>query len=152
VGIKIIVYFHKQIDLYSYNFRMIVHFFNLTFKIWPRIMFWRYITFSLPICTEGTDFLSVQDCTNTGRNFSQATVICMVALSNCGFNLLKTKRRPLYLKPQSVPRCKHFSSWLYKRSVYFVCGTSRCLFSDKYKTHKYSVVCPLFCMGVKLGR
>jgi len=26
--------------------------------------------------------------------------------------LLKTKRRPLYLKTQSVPRCKHFSSRL----------------------------------------
>jgi hypothetical protein len=24
-------------------------------------------------------------------------------------NLLKTERRPLYLKAQSVPRCKHFS-------------------------------------------
>jgi hypothetical protein len=28
------------------------------------------------------------------------------------FNALKTKRRPLYLKTQSVPRCKHFSSRL----------------------------------------
>jgi hypothetical protein len=27
-------------------------------------------------------------------------------------NPLQTKRRPLYLKPQSVPRCKHFSSLL----------------------------------------
>jgi hypothetical protein len=27
-------------------------------------------------------------------------------------NTLKTKRRPLYLKTQSVPRCKHFSSRL----------------------------------------
>ena len=27
-------------------------------------------------------------------------------------NLLKTKRRPLYLNTQSVPRCKHFSSRL----------------------------------------
>jgi len=27
-------------------------------------------------------------------------------------NPLKTKHRPLYLKTQSVPRCKHFSSWL----------------------------------------
>ena len=27
-------------------------------------------------------------------------------------NSLKTKRRPLYLKTQSVPRCKHFSSRL----------------------------------------
>jgi len=29
-------------------------------------------------------------------------------------NLLKTKRRPLYLKTQSVPRCKHFSFRLQK--------------------------------------
>ena len=29
-----------------------------------------------------------------------------------GVNTLKTKRRLLYLKPQSVPRCKHFSSRL----------------------------------------
>jgi len=29
-------------------------------------------------------------------------------------NPLKTKRRPLYLKTQSVPRCKHFSSRLQK--------------------------------------
>jgi len=28
------------------------------------------------------------------------------------FNPLRTKRRPLYLKTQSVPRCKHFSSAL----------------------------------------
>jgi len=28
------------------------------------------------------------------------------------FNPLKTKHRPLYLKIQSVPRCKHFSSRL----------------------------------------
>jgi len=28
------------------------------------------------------------------------------------FNRLKTKRRPLYLKTQFVPRCKHFSSRL----------------------------------------
>jgi len=29
-----------------------------------------------------------------------------------GINLLKTKHRLLYLKSQSVPRCKHFSSRL----------------------------------------
>jgi hypothetical protein len=52
---------------------------------------------------------------------------------------LKTKRRPLYLKTQSVPRCKHFTSViktnqfaLYKTKVAY-------LFWDKYKTHKYSV-------------
>ena len=33
-------------------------------------------------------------------------------LHNEELNLLKTKRRLLYLKTQSVPRCKHFSSRL----------------------------------------
>ena len=33
-------------------------------------------------------------------------------INNVTFNPLKTKRRPLYLKTQSVPRCKHFSSRL----------------------------------------
>ena len=55
------------------------------------------------------------------------------------FNRLKPNRRPLYLKHQSVPRCKHFSSRYKNQSVYAVSGTSRCSFSDKYKTHKYSV-------------
>jgi len=33
-------------------------------------------------------------------------------LDEVTFNQLKTKRRLLYLKTQSVPRCKHFSSRL----------------------------------------
>ena len=50
------------------------------------------------------------------------------------------KRRLLYLKTQFVPRSKHFFHIGYKnQSVYAVNGTSRCFFSDKYKTHKYSV-------------
>ena len=55
------------------------------------------------------------------------------------FNPLETKRRVLYLKTQFVPRSKHFSSRYKNESVYAVSGTSRCLFSDKYKTHKYSL-------------
>jgi len=35
-------------------------------------------------------------------------------MNNTPVNHLKTKRRLLYLKTQSVPRCKHFSSRLWK--------------------------------------
>jgi len=65
-------------------------------------------------------------------------------------NPLKPKRRPLYLKPQSVPRCKHFYLVYKNQSVYAVSGTSRCLFSDKYKTHKYSVGQNVQLLNVKL--
>jgi hypothetical protein len=48
-------------------------------------------------------------------------------------NPLKKNDRLLYLETQFVPRSKHFTS------VYDVSGKGRCLFSDKYKTHNYSV-------------
>jgi len=50
-------------------------------------------------------------------------------------NPLKTKRTLLHLKTQSVPRCKHFPSRLQKPISLCCKGTSRCLFSDKYRTH-----------------
>ena len=70
---------------------------------------------------------------NTGTVGAVSTDFC------AKFNPLKTKCRLLYLNTQFVPRSKHFSSRLYRPislSVYAVSGTSRCLFSDKYKTHK----------------
>jgi len=35
-------------------------------------------------------------------------------------NPLKTKRRLRYLKTQSVPRCKHFSSWVIKTNQFML--------------------------------
>jgi len=32
----------------------------------------------------------------------------------CYVNLLKTKRNLIYIRNQSVPRCKHFPPWLQK--------------------------------------
>ena len=52
---------------------------------------------------------------------------------------LNTKRRLLYLKTQFVRAVNTFHLGYKNRSVYAVSGTSRYLFSDKYKTHKYSV-------------
>ena len=65
--------------------------------------------------------------------------ICIYCVVSLVFSPLKTKRRLHYLKTQFVPRNKHFSSGYKNQSIYAVSGTSRCLFSNKYKTHKYSV-------------
>jgi len=45
---------------------------------------------------------------HTLRKYLTASVI----ITDRIFNPLQPKRRPLYLKTQSVPRCKHFSSLL----------------------------------------
>jgi len=48
-------------------------------------------------------------------NVNRPSVIVFITTMNSTmkyFNPLKTKRRPLYIKAQSVPRCKHFSSRL----------------------------------------
>jgi len=60
-------------------------------------------------------------------------------INRVAINLLKTKRRLFYLKTQFEPRSKHFQLGYKNQSVCDVSGTSRYLFSDKYKTRKFSV-------------
>jgi hypothetical protein len=54
-------------------------------------------------------------------------------------NLSKAKSKLLYLNTQSVPRCKNFHLRYKNQSVYDISDIGHCLFSDKYKTYKYSV-------------
>ena len=54
-------------------------------------------------------------------------------------NPLKTKHRPLCLIPSPYRAVNTFHLGYKNQSVYAVSGTSHCLFSDKYKTYKYSV-------------
>jgi hypothetical protein len=51
-------------------------------------------------------------------------------------NPLKTKRRLLYLKASPYRAVKTFQLGYKNQPVYDVIDTSRCLFSDKYKTHQ----------------
>jgi len=53
---------------------------------------------------------------------------------------LKTTCQLLYLKTQFVPRSKHFHLGYKSQSVYVVWGRSRCLFSAKCMTHKYTYI------------
>ena len=63
------------------------------------------------------------------------TVRADINVSN--INSLNPKRRTLYLSPSPYRAVNTFLFGYKNQSVYAVSGTSRCLFSDKYKTHKF---------------
>ena len=54
-------------------------------------------------------------------------------------NPLNTQLRPLYLRPSPYSFLNTLHLCYKNQSIYAVSGTSRCLFWDKYKTHKHSV-------------
>ena len=56
-----------------------------------------------------------------------------ISLNMRYMSALKTKRRPLYLKPNPYRAVNTFHLGYKNQSVYAVSGTSRCLLSDKYK-------------------
>jgi len=61
---------------------------------------------------ENTPVFSCRSSAFAGRCFSGYDLLKTYDVCSAQFNPLKTKRRPLYLKTQSVPCCKHFSSGL----------------------------------------
>jgi len=65
-------------------------------------------------------------------------------------NPLKTKLRLLYFRPSSYRAVNTFQLGCKNQSVNGINGTSRCLFSDKYKTHNYSVGRAYSCWIVNL--
>ena len=52
-------------------------------------------------------------------------------------NILCGQNTELYIKASSYRAVNTLRLGYKNQSVYAVSGTSRCLFSDKYKTHKY---------------
>ena len=67
------------------------------------------------------------------------TQLLIIRNQKLTLNPLKMKRRLLYLKTQFYHAVNTYNLSYKNQSVYAVSGTIRCLFSDKYKTHKYSV-------------
>jgi hypothetical protein len=78
-------------------------------------------------------FLNVDICLLTDFRFVQGREVrilhvCMweTSIRQNHVNHLKTKRRLLYLKTQSVPRCKHFPLRLYNQFMVWVAQITVC--------------------------
>jgi hypothetical protein len=63
-------------------------------------------------CNDATCRCADAACRIANDGYNRNFACCRSVSASPVFNPLKTKRRPLYLKTQSVPRCKHFSSGL----------------------------------------
>ena len=92
---------------------------------------WKYSVSSTGRMTEESGFYSLQvkglavlqRVWTTDKSHAFPCSMCI--------NLLETKRRLLYLKTQSVPRCKHFSSRLQK-PICLCCKWHKSLFVLRY--------------------
>jgi hypothetical protein len=82
-----------------------MHFGCLSIYFLDRSPYWRQIELLCKI-------LSYDRKLRCERDVSGASALQIFAFQRAIINPLRTKRRLLYLKTQSVPRCKHFSTRL----------------------------------------
>jgi uncharacterized RmlC-like cupin family protein len=102
---------------------------------WP--LWLQYLSDASP----STSLTSHKKCFVLGvaQSFRHLPLALRLSLStSADINPLQTKRWLLYLRPSPYRAVNTFHLSYKNQSVYAVSGTSRCLFSDKYKTHKYS--------------
>ena len=114
---------HERVELYLYSpygpyglYRASVHF-TLTVNVRDQFRDQQSVGDRTVTSLSRTIFCSTENLFNlpvAGHKqlvILHTGLICGIFNRNCNmrFNLLKMERRPLYLKTQSVPRCKHFS-------------------------------------------
>ena len=115
------LYFDKQVSIFRKNLLYTASYFAgpvsyyaarivyLTFCAFP----YRQLVFILTISRLNQTIGQVTQyrahlATFIGRNGSNNSYVSLFTLHSLPFNILKTKRILLYIRNQSVPRCKHF--------------------------------------------
>jgi hypothetical protein len=99
------VFYLSDVYLFVVCFLCVLHWFCLTSPsghVWRNILSWPMFPHSRLLNTGKLHF----------KLFKHSCGWTCLYFCYRNFNPLKKKCRPLYLKAQSVPRCKHFSSWL----------------------------------------
>jgi hypothetical protein len=102
----------EEWDLFYYS--------DVTFRISVNgVVRWKlqFVEFAADLFQLRAPFLIFLCIVKDALKFTKNTVVILFFYS-CGretrkyLNLLKAKRKPIYIRNQAVPRCKHFPPWL----------------------------------------